>query len=181
MSVFTFSYKFINVWCFFSIIKHTHRHIYKLALCVYNPMAEFKLTVSDPKTGKSYKRDVSGKEAEALLGKDINEVVSGDTLGFAGYEFEVTGGSDYAGFPMRYGLKGFGRKRILTYGGVGFSGRDRWGKNKSGLRVKTTICAQKIYPKISQVNLKIVKEGSVNLFTDAKAEDAKKAEPPAAS
>jgi hypothetical protein len=32
-------------------------------------MADFKLTISNPKTGKSTKKDVSGKEAEALLGK----------------------------------------------------------------------------------------------------------------
>lgn len=129
-------------------------------------MAEFKLTIAHPKTGRSYKRDIAGKEAEALLGKDIGDSVPGDGLGFAGYQFQITGGSDYAGFPMRRGLQGFGRKHILTYHGVGFSGRDRWGKSQKGLRIKTTVCAQKIYPKVSQVNMKIVQEGPTNLFAE---------------
>ena len=132
-------------------------------------MAEFKLTIGDPKTGKSVKKDLSGPQAEALLGKDIGETVSGDALGFAGYEFMITGGSDNAGFPMRYGLKGFGRKRILTYSGVGFSGKNRWGRGQKGLRVKTLVCSQKIFPKISQVNLKITKMGSAPLFEQKEA------------
>ena len=131
-------------------------------------MAEFKLTIGNPKTGKSVKKDIAGPQAEVLLGKDIGETISGDALGFAGYEFEITGGSDNAGFPMRYGLKGFGRKRILTYFGVGFSGKNRWGRGQKGLRVKTLVCSQKIFPKISQVNLKITKEGAATLFEEKK-------------
>ncbi len=138
-------------------------------------MVEFKLTIGDPKSKRSFKKELTGKEAEALLGKDIGETVSGDAIGFAGYEFSITGGSDYAGFPMRRGLKGFGRKKILTFKGVGFSGRDRWGKMQKGLRVKTTVCGQKIYPKITQINMKIVnvKEGAQNLFA---VDEGKKAE-----
>lgn len=127
-------------------------------------MASFKLTINDPKTGKSYKRDITGKEAEALLGKDVGEVISGDAFGFAGYEFMITGASDNAGFPLRHGLKGFGRKRILTYRGVGFPGRDRHGQRQNGLRMKKTVCAQKIYPKVAQINMKIAKVGPQDLF-----------------
>jgi small subunit ribosomal protein S6e len=134
-------------------------------------MAEFKLTIGHPK-GKSYKRDITGKEADALLGKDIGEAIAGDALGFAGYEFQVMGGSDYSGVPMRRGIKGASRKRILMYGGVGFSGLNRWKKRQNGLRRKKTVCGQKIHTKITQVNLKIVKEGPTDLFAEQKEEKA---------
>ena len=135
-------------------------------------MAEFKLTINNPKTGKGYKKDVSGKDADALLSKDIGEKVSGDALGFSGYEFEIMGGSDSSGFPMRHGIRGAVRQKIYTYKGVGFSGRNRWGKTEKGLRVKTTVRGQKIAAETTQVNLKIVKEGSVDLFkAEAKPEE----------
>ena len=138
-------------------------------------MATFKLTIADTQTGKSCKRDVTGKEAEALLGKDVGETISGDGLGLTGYEFKITGGSDSAGFPMRHGLKGFGRKRILMYAGTGFPGRDRLGQRQKGLRMKKTVCSQKIYPKITQVNMQIVKAGPQNLFEEKKAPEETKA------
>ena len=135
-------------------------------------MAEFKLTINNPKTGKSYKHDVKDTHADSLLTKELGEKVSGDALGFAGYEFEIMGGSDNAGFPMRSGLAGSGRKRIFTYKGVGFSGRDRWEKTKKGLRMKVAVAGQKIGASTTQVNLKILKEGS-HVFVDAKKEEKK--------
>ena len=145
-------------------------------------MADFKLTISNPKTGKSFKRDVTGKEADNLLGKDIGEPVSGDLIGFPGYEFAITGGSDLAGFPMRRGIQGFARKRITMYEGVGFSGLSRKGRRQQGLRRKRTVVGKKVSPKITQVNLKVTKEGSTDLFAEKKeeappAEAAKEAAP----
>lgn len=138
-------------------------------------MVEFKV-VLNAQDGKSFSKQITGKEAEFLLGKDINEKIPGDSIGFAGYEFEITGGSDFAGFPMRKGIKGFGRKRILTAKGVGFSGQSRWKKKKKGLRVKTTVCGEKIYPKITQVNLKVLKAGAAPLGEEKPAEEAPKEE-----
>ena len=132
-------------------------------------MAELKLTINNPKTGKSYKQDVKDAHADALLTKELGEKVSGDPLGFAGYEFEIRGGSDNAGFPMRSGLAGTGRKRIFTYKGVGFSGRDRWEHTQKGLRMKVAVAGQRISASTTQVNLKILKEGS-HVFEDAKKE-----------
>ncbi|MBW2963514.1 hypothetical protein KY306_01940, partial [Candidatus Woesearchaeota archaeon] len=91
-------------------------------------------------------------------------------------EFEITGGSDFAGFPMKKGVKGFGRKKVLLSKGVGFSGKTRWKKKKKGLRVKKTVCGETIYPKITQINLKILKEGSEALGEEAPKEEAPKAE-----
>ena len=135
-------------------------------------MAEFKLTINNPKTGKSYKHDIKDSHADALLTKDLGETVSGSAVGLDGYEFEITGGSDNAGFPMRSGLLGTGRKRIFAYGGVGFSGRDRWKKTQKGLRMKVAVAGQKIGPSTTQINLKVLKEGS-HVFQDKPKEEKK--------
>ena len=136
-------------------------------------MVEFKL-VLNTKNGKSSQKQVSGREAEALLGKGIGDQISGDKIGFAGYEFEITGGSDFAGFPMRKGVKGFGRKKVLLSKGVGFRGKTRWKKKKFGLRVKKTVCGETIYPKITQINLKVLKEGKEALGEEKKEEKTEK-------
>lgn len=138
-------------------------------------MVEFKLVMS-AKNGKSFQKQITGKEAEVLLGKKVSNKISGDKIGLAGYEFEITGGSDFAGFPMKKGVKGFGRKKVLLSKGVGFSGKTRWKKKKKGLRVKKTVCGETIYPKITQINLKILKEGSEALGEEAPKEEAPKAE-----
>jgi small subunit ribosomal protein S6e len=135
-------------------------------------MTEFKLTINNPKTGKSYKRDVADAHAATLLNKDIGESVPGDALGFTGYEFQITGGSDNAGFPMRQGIRGAARKKIFTYKGVGFSGRDRWKHTQKGLRLKTTVCGQKVGHTVTQVNLKITKEGPKDVFSSAEKEES---------
>ena len=136
-------------------------------------MADFKLTISDPKTGKSVKKDITGGAVDALLLRDVGDKVDGEHIGFAGYEFELTGGSDSAGFPLKKSIRGSGRKTIFTYRGVGFSGRDRWGVMQRGLRVKKAVAGSKITGQTTQVNLKILKEGPQALFTEEKKEQKK--------
>src|SRR3989344_4742277 len=89
-------------------------------------MAEFKLTINDVKTGKSYSKLVKDNEADSFRNKKVKDAVSGDSIGINGYEFEITGGSDNAGFPIRPDLNMAGRKRILlTKGpGVRIKGKD---------------------------------------------------------
>ena len=121
-------------------------------------MVDFKL-VLNTKDGKSYSKEVSGSAADALLKLRIGGKVSGNALGFDGYEFEVSGGSDKAGFPMRKGIQ-FARKKVLTGKGVGFSGKDRNEKKQPGLIKRRTVCGEIITTDIRQVNLKVVKAGS---------------------
>jgi len=116
-------------------------------------MAQFKLCVANPKTGKCYQKEVKDNEATPFIGLNIGEKISGDAFGMGGYEFLVTGGSDYCGFPMRHGILGI-RKKIYSYGGVGFP------KLKKGEKTRKTVCGHKIHDKITQINLKILKEGS---------------------
>lgn len=130
-------------------------------------MASFKLNISEPKTKKSYQREVKDKEAAVFLGMKIKETVHGESFGLSGYEFEITGGSDYCGFPMRRGILGI-RKKISLLGGVGFKGGEK------GMRKRKTVCGHKIHDKIVQINLKVTKDGAkplAELFK--KAEDTK--------
>jgi small subunit ribosomal protein S6e len=112
----------------------------------------FKLVVSDPKTKKSYQKEISQKES-GMLGRKIRDVVKGDSSGFPGYEFEITGGSDKQGFPMRQDIQGPARKRVLLVGGTGFHPK------RKGERKRTSVRGNTVSSEIAQVNTKIVKHG----------------------
>ena len=120
-------------------------------------MVEYKIVLADPKTGKCYQRETKEAEAEVFLGKKIGEKVKGDSFGLGGYEFEITGGSDSSGFPMRKDIDGAGRKRILIISGVGAK------RKRKGQRQRKTVRGNTIGQKTNQVNLKILKYGKANL------------------
>ncbi|MFH1399077.1 MAG: 30S ribosomal protein S6e [Candidatus Woesearchaeota archaeon] len=139
-------------------------------------MAEFKLVLG-LKNGKCAQRVVKDEEAKAFLGLKLGDKISGDKIGLAGYEFEICGGSDYCGFPMRKDLPGSGRKRVLITRGVGMN------QKGAGLRKRKTVCGNAIHAKISQINLKVLKEGKMKLVEEAAeekkegaAEESKKAD-----
>lgn len=119
-------------------------------------MASFKICISDPSSGKTFQKEVKDEYAKPFVGLNIGEAVKGDGMDLPGYELEITGGSDYCGFPMRKGILGL-RKSISIYGGVGFRGGSK------GIKRKKTVCGHKIHDKISQINLKVIKEGSKKL------------------
>ena len=136
-------------------------------------MVDFKCVIG-AKDGKTYQKEVKSPEADNLLKRVIGEKISGNLLGFDGYEFEITGGSDKCGFPMRKGIQS-PRKMVSIKGkGVGFSGKDR-NKNKQGGIIKNkTVCGERVTKIIRQVNLKIIKEGAKSLAEeDAPAEEGK--------
>lgn len=119
---------------------------------------EYKLVIG-AKDGKSYQKEVKDAEADALHNKYLGDTVSGDSLGYPGYEFLITGGSDKSGFPMRKGIQA-PRKKIMIGKSVGCSGKDRNKKKRNGLFIKKTVCGERITKIIRQVNLKVIKEGS---------------------
>jgi small subunit ribosomal protein S6e len=120
-------------------------------------MVSFKLVIGLP-NGRCVQKEVQEPSAKALLGKQLGQSVNGDELGFAGYEFTITGGSDYCGFPMRKDVMGQARKRILAVEGTGLK------KAAKGIRIRKTVCGNTIHPKITQVNLKVTKEGKESLL-----------------
>ncbi|RLI83323.1 MAG: 30S ribosomal protein S6e [Archaeoglobales archaeon] len=121
-------------------------------------MVEFKVVISDPKTGKAYQRVVSGANANKLIGKQIGDTINGTLVDLPpDYELKITGGSDKDGFPMRPDLPGSGRRRILLSGGVGYNPSER------GVRRRKTVRGRVISADIVQINVKVVKHGRVPL------------------
>ena len=133
----------------------------------------FKLVIGDK--AKSWKLET---EDEVLVGKSIGEKIEGKELSanFSGYEFEITGGSDSAGFPMAKDVEGMGLKRVVLSNGWGM--RD----NTEGLRLRKTVRGKTISQSISQINMKVLKHGSKKLeeiFPEQnKIAEAKPAEQP---
>jgi len=133
-------------------------------------MAEFKLTISN-KDGKTTQKEVKDAHAAPLIGKKIGDKLDGGPLGFAGYEFELTGGSDYAGVPMRKDVQGTARKRILAISGVGMKK-----KNRRGQLQRKMVAGNTVHDRIAQINVKILKAGKDDLFSGAEAPQEEKKE-----
>ena len=128
-------------------------------------MATFKLVLGT-KDGRSHKKDVAEDAAEQFIGKKIGDTITGEMIGLDGYEFLITGGSDYCGFPMRRDVQGPARRRILAISGVGLK------KKEKGLRQRKTVAGNTIHAKTAQINLKVVKQGTQPLGGAAGAQAA---------
>lgn len=119
-------------------------------------MANFKIVISDPKARKAYQKEID-QGASGLVGKKIGDRFSGNHLGLAGYELEVTGGSDKEGFPMRRDVEGPGRKKILLSHGPGFHPKSKGRRKRKSIRGNT------ISPQISQINAKVATYGTKSI------------------
>lgn len=117
-------------------------------------MAEVSIVVNDVKTGKTY---VKKGEHEAFLHKKIGETVDGVDFGLNGYQFQITGGSDKAGFPMRFDVEGSGRKRPLVTSGPGVT------ISRKGMKMRKTVAGNTIGDSVAQVNLKTTSYGKETL------------------
>ncbi|MCD6590298.1 30S ribosomal protein S6e [Candidatus Woesearchaeota archaeon] len=129
-------------------------------------MAEFKINISDPTNGKTKQFVVN---TDILIGKRIGENINGDLLGIEelkGYELKITGGTDFAGFPMRPDIQGMGRKRILTGRSIGMRQQP-----EKGYRRRKTVVGNTISDKIVQVNTVIVKKGAIDIFAPQEQEE----------
>ncbi len=115
----------------------------------------FKINVSDK--GKTYKTEL---ESEDLVGKRIGDKLDGkDVLpALSGYELEITGTSDKAGFAGKKDVEGISLKRILLTKGS-FLKR----VPHKGFRRKKTVRGNQISNDIIQINTKVIKEGEKKL------------------
>lgn len=129
-------------------------------------MVGIKVVIANPKNGKCIQKELSEENSHAFYGKKINEMIHGEILDLTGYEFKITGGSDYCGFPMRQDILGPVRRRILAVNGIGVKQyKYKIRKNKPfqfhpGSRLRKSVCGNTIHEKIVQVNLLLVKEGA---------------------
>jgi small subunit ribosomal protein S6e len=124
-----------------------------------------KLNISNKE--KAWKIEIPN---DILIGKSIGDKISGKTIKpeFEGYELEITGGSDFSGFPMDGDTEGIGLKKVLLKKGWGMWTKPKGLKKKKprarpGLRLRKTVRGKTISEKTVQVNLKIIKEGHKKL------------------
>ncbi len=119
-------------------------------------MAEVKVVFNDVKTGKSYQKAYTDA---SFLNMKIGDKVAGAQLDLPGYEFILTGGSDSAGFPMRFDVISVGRKRVLLAKGPGLKtiGTPR------GFRKKKSVAPNNVNAQTAQVNLKVTTYGPKDL------------------
>ncbi|OPY37036.1 MAG: 30S ribosomal protein S6e [Methanoregula sp. PtaU1.Bin051] len=141
-------------------------------------MAEFKVVIADPKTGRAYNVDASGGAAGALVGKKIGEEVDAGPLGLAGYKMQITGGSDRTGTPANSSLPGAGRKKLLVAGGTGYHPK------MDGQRRRKMLRSKEITADFVQINAKLTGYGEKKLeeiFPAKQAKEGKEGEAPAAA
>ncbi|MBU3942070.1 MAG: 30S ribosomal protein S6e [Nanoarchaeota archaeon] len=136
-------------------------------------MVDFKVVISDANTGKTYQKEVKDENARKFLGLKIGDKLKADFLGIGNIEVEVTGGSDYCGFPMRKDVLGTGRKKILAVGGVGIKSKEK------GIKQRKTVCGNTIHAKISQINVKILSGKPLKVKEEKKEKKHKAEENPA--
>ena len=115
----------------------------------------FKLVIGEP-SGKSWKLEL---ESEYLVGKQIGDVIDGKELKaeLAGYQLQLMGGSDSAGFPLSSTLEGIGLGKVLLSEGWGM--RD----THEGIRRRKTVRGKQISALVTQLNLNVVKAGTKKL------------------
>ncbi len=136
-----------------------------------NSMA-IKLDIGDPHSKRTFHL-----EADILpfLGKKIGTEIKGSSIKenpeLSDYEFKVTGFSHITGIPALSNVPGAGLKRILLTRGKGMKA-----KKPQGLRLKKTVHSNLITEEISQVNLKVIKQGSKPLMKVFGKEEAPKVE-----
>jgi small subunit ribosomal protein S6e len=109
-------------------------------------LANFKLTISD-KAGKSITKELKEKDANPLLGLQLQSEVDASIVGLAG-KMKITGGSDKSGVPMRSDIHGGSRKYILLSKDVGLRAAEK------GQRIRKLIRGNTITEEIYQINSK---------------------------
>jgi len=144
----------------------------------------FKINIGE-KSGKTYKLEA---DAFGLIDKKLGDMIQGKEIkeDLDGYEFEITGASDKAGFPSIKEVQGATLKKVLLKYGKGMHKRPkREGKKKisnptpKGLRLRKTVRGEVISEAITQINLKVAKEGKkplVEIFKPAESPEETKSE-----
>jgi len=96
-------------------------------------------------------------------GMKIGDTINGGLIGFPNYEFEIMGGSDSSGFPMRKDVHGPVKKKILVSKlGTGYKPR------RKGEKKRKTVRGNEVTFNMTLINLKVVKYGEAELFKKEK-------------
>ncbi len=108
--------------------------------------------IADPKSGKTYKKEIPVERIGSLVGRKIGEEIDGVFFDLVGYKLKITGGSSADGFPMRSDLPMQGKKQILITYRKGYRG-------KNGIKKRITVRGSIISNDITQINLMVTQYG----------------------
>ena len=112
-----------------------------------------------PGKGLSKQIEIDEKKSRLFEGMKIGESIKGGLIGFPNYEFEITGGSDSSGFPMRKDVHGPVKKKILvSKKGIGYKPK------RKGQKRRKTVRGNEITFDMTLINLKVLKYGETELF-----------------
>ena len=121
----------------------------------------FKINVAYK--GKTFKVET---EDEKLVGYSIGDKIDGKEISedLTGYEIEITGTSDKAGFCGMAEIDGPNLKKELLGYGRGMhkkpKGEKKFNKKPKGLRLRKTVRGKEISLDTVQINSKVLKEGT---------------------
>ena len=116
-------------------------------------MVEFKASIADPESGKTYPLEVTGAHANSMINKKIGDVIDGIFVKLPGYKLTITGGTDKDGFPLRKDLPGGHRAKLLVAKSSGFHPLHK------GVRKRKTMRGNAITSDTVQINLKVTTWG----------------------
>ena len=126
----------------------------------------FKINVAHK--GKTFKVET---EDEELVGFSIGEKIKGEELSedLKGYELEITGTSDKAGFMGSPEIDGPNLHKVLLGYGRGMhmkpKGEKKTNKKPNGLKLRKTVRGKEISLFTIQINTKVITEGAKKFDT----------------
>ena len=122
----------------------------------------YKLNISGGKEGpgKGLSKLIEIDEKKFRFeGMKIGDIIKGGVIGFPNYEFQITGGSDSSGFPMRKDVHGPVKKKILvSKKGIGYK------PQRKGEKKRRTVRGNEVTHDMTLINLEVVKYGEAELF-----------------
>lgn len=123
----------------------------------------FKINVAQKGITKKFET-----ENEELVGTKIGDKIEGKLISeeLEGYQLEITGTSDKAGFMGRAEIGGIGLKKLLLKRGKGM-----WDKRK-GVRLRKTVRGNEISLDTVQINTIVSKEGKITFSELGKKEES---------
>ncbi len=126
-------------------------------------MPTFQVVLSEPKTRKAIKLELKDPKSSFMIGLKLGQVVDANPIGIKG-KIKITGGSDRAGFPMRSGIQGSGKKYVNIADSPGFK------STTSGLRKRKLLRGETISDDIYQINAVLTEGEMPEAPVEAKAE-----------